>query len=58
MKVLKGNHYSKDELAVTGFKYLKETTITMYYRKENVLYIFEAKPNKQSQHKFITSIED
>ena len=41
--LIKGNCYSKEEIESFGCKYIKETTITMYYRKEDVLYIFDTK---------------
>lgn len=41
--LIKGNCYSKEEIESFGCKYIKKTTITMYYRKEDVLYIFDTK---------------
>ncbi len=55
---IKGKFYSKEELNKQGYKYIKETTITLFYRKECFLYIFDAKPNKKNLHKFLSFIED
>jgi hypothetical protein len=42
-ELIKGNCYSKEEIESFGCKYIKETTITKYYRKEDILYIFDTK---------------
>jgi hypothetical protein len=54
----KGNFYSKKEIEENGLVYIKETTITMFYRKEDLVFIFDAKPNKCMKHKFLTYDED
>lgn len=53
-----GNSYSKEELNNQGFTYVKETTITLFYRKADILYIFDAKTDKRKKHKFKCFIED
>lgn len=53
-----GKHYSKEELNNQGFTYVKETTITLFYRKADILYIFDAKTDKRKKHKFKCFIED
>lgn len=58
MSFIKGNYYAKDELIEMGLQYIKETTITLFYRKGIVLYLFEAKLNKNLQHRYLTYIED
>lgn len=55
---IKGYIYSQNELTENGLEYIKETTITLFYKKEDRLYIFEAKPNKKGKYKFLTSLED
>ena len=54
----KGELYSKKELIEKGMIYVKETTIAMFYRKDDSVFIFDAKPTKCNKHKFLTSIED
>ncbi len=52
------NSYSKEELNKKGYTYIKETTITLFYRKADMLYIFDAKPDRNSKHKFKCFIND
>ncbi len=53
-KLIKSESYTKAEIEAFGCEYIKETTITMYYRKENYLYIFNAKPDKNCKYKLLT----
>ena len=54
----KGKFYSKTELLEIDLVYLKETTITIFYRKSDKVFIFDAKPNKHMKYKFLTYDED
>ncbi|MFZ4059542.1 MAG: hypothetical protein ACOYKE_15465, partial [Ferruginibacter sp.] len=54
-ELIKGNCYSKEEIESYGCKYIKETTITMFYRKGDTLYIFDTKcTNQEEKHKLLT----
>ncbi len=57
-ELVKDSFYSKNDLIKIGLVYIKETTITMFYRKEEVVYIFEAKPNKKQLYKYLCCIVD
>lgn len=54
----KGEMYSKTELNEKGMVFIKETTIAMFYRRDNKVFIFDAKPAKCKRHKFLTYAED
>ena len=59
MELLIGNCYTKAEIEAIGLLYVKSTSITMFYRKEDMLYIFEAKCNNSTQkHKLTTILKD
>jgi hypothetical protein len=53
-ELIKGCCYAKADIQAFGCTYIKETTITMYYRKEKFLYIFDAKPDKKCKYKLLT----
>ncbi len=40
----KGKFYSKKEINDSGFIYVKKTTITMFYRKEDKVFVFKQNP--------------
>jgi hypothetical protein len=52
-ELIKGSCYTKADIQTFGCTYIKETSITMYYRKENYLYVFDAKPDKNLKHKLL-----
>jgi len=54
MELVKGISYTKNEIESIGCSYIKETTITMYYRKNKTLYVFDAKPDKKLKYKLLT----
>ncbi len=55
----KSERYTKAEIEAFGCDYIKQTSITMYYRKNNILYVFDAKPDKFYRYKLLTiDIED
>ena len=59
MELLIGNCYTKAEIEGNGLKYVKATSITMFYRKEEMLYVFEAKcKESDSKYKLTTIIKD
>jgi len=57
-KLIKGNCYSKEEIESFGCEYIKQTTITMYYRKDTTLYIFSAKCGNDDKFRLLTIAED
>ena len=59
LEFIKGNYYSKNEIEKFGCSYIKETSQTAFYRKDEMLYVFEAKSiGKLSGYKLITIIKD
>ena len=59
MELLIGNCYTKAEIEATGLTFVKSTSITMFYRKGEMLYVFEAKcKESDSKYKLTTIIKD
>ena len=57
-EIIKGNFYSKENIESNGFKYVNESQFYIFYHKDGLLYVFDAKKENENENHKILAILD